>query len=330
MKARSFFAVSACCLIAAGCAGMVAQPQVPAVEIADGDKANTEAQYRAAITHYTRAIESGGLATGELAGVYVKRGRAYFDEFERDSRNDADLIASLKDFTEAHTMAPDLADALVGEGNAYQALGAYAEALTAFEAGYAVDRPQPLYSLLGIGATYRVLGDYANAMRYYDRALQIWGNSTMQIFYNRGLAFYADGKYREAVDALTRAIPRQRDYALAYVYRACALTRLHEFNLALADYDDAIRFWKQDAAHYGHTGTYGKVMERFVAERAAVSDMSKGAKPPIAEASLCQAFPSSDKKRARSRLLPRDREMKPLPQLHILPLPEFAPSGPAI
>ena len=309
---------------------MVAQPQVPGVEVAGGDKANTEAQYRSAITHYTRAIESGGLSAGELAGVHVKRGRAYFDEFELDSRNDADLIASLKDFTEAHAMAPDLADALIGEGDAYQALGAYAEALTAFEAGYAVDRPQPLSSLLGIGATYRIMGDYANAMRYYDRALQIWGNTTMQIFYHRALAFYANGKYREAVDSLTRAIPRQRDYALAYVYRACALARLHEFKLALADYDDAIKFWKEDAAHYGHTGTYRKLMDRFVAERAAVADMSKGVKSPITESSLCEAFPSSDKKRPRSRLLPRDGQMQQLPQLHILPLPEFTPSGPSI
>lgn len=330
MKVPHLF-VSALCLLLSACAGAgggagaggeagtaMPRPRSPAqMELALGEASAQRMQFRVAIEHYTRAIDAGALSPREQVVAYLGRASAYHSEAEFNGLKDADMLEALHDGVRARALAPNALGAVLIEGYAYQALGAYGEALQRFEEEYTFDQPKPFWSLLNIAATYRIMGDYDSALRYLDRALEISGDTNLPIHYHRARAFYGAGKYREAIDSIGRGIAHQPDYTFAFVVRACAYARLGDYQHSLADYDSAIGFWRQQSDTYGQTSLYPILRDRFAAERESVDDMSKGRMPKIAAASLCQ-FPSLEAKRERSPLLPPPEDAR-LPELHILP-----------
>jgi hypothetical protein len=89
----------------------------------------------------------------------------------------------------------------------------------------------------------------------------------------------------------------------------------------LVDYDAAIEFTRRLRPEFGHTLTWQQTMERFTAERAAISEISRGRQSQIALGDLCQEFPGGFKKRERSPLLPTGGATQ-LPELNILPAGE--------
>jgi tetratricopeptide (TPR) repeat protein len=329
MKRARLAILAAICFCVSGCVAMDGGRPAPSVDVADGDSMLRRFQYDRAIFLFTRALESGLLGQTELLDVHGKRAQAYYlNALVSAGDKDSDLLAALKDFSYVRTELPNSAAALNGEGTVLAGLGAYAEALASFKAAYAAEQPQPYWSLIGIGATFRLMGDYESALRYYNRLFQVAGSASgMPIFYHRGLTFFALGRYRDAIESLDAGVPQQREYAWAYVYRACSQARINEFDKAVADYDAAIEFHKRDRAQYGGAIIWQRIMDRLTAERASVSAMAKGAAGAIAVSMLCEVdYPRIEGKRERSPLLPPADANEKIPDLGILP-PGDDPAG---
>lgn len=296
----------------------------PSVDIADGDAAAARSQHGIAIDHYTRAIASGHLGASEMLEAYAKRADAYVMQSDASGGIDANLVAALEDYSRVRTAVPNFMPAAMGEAHAYQGLGAYNEALRSYKDAYELDQDRNHYwTFLGIGSTYRMAGDNETAMRYYNRVLEAVGPSGgMAVFYHRGRALFAAGKYREAIDSLSTGIPQQRGYSWAYTYRACAYARVGEYDKSLADYDAALVFMRRSEAEYGSSAFWQKSLDRLAAERASVLGLSRGSSPTIATSALCEAF---EPKKERSTLLPPSNG--PLPDLGILSGGEMGTPG---
>jgi tetratricopeptide (TPR) repeat protein len=63
--------------------------------------------------------------------------------------------------------------------------------------------------------------------------------------YNKGNALYLQEKYKEAIDAYTRAIEIETDYYTAWFNRACMYTKLGNNEQALKDLKQAIKLNKK-------------------------------------------------------------------------------------
>lgn len=307
-------------LSVAACAGTVpGDPVSPNVEIADGDAALRLSQFDTAIAHYTRAIDSGMLVSTDVYGTYFKRAMAHESRAYANGFADQDMVAALQDIAKARETAPSNAELSQAQGNAFQALGDYRDALLQFKEAFAFDGPIHLWSLIGIGSTYRIMGDYPEALRYFDKALANAGTMAgMPIFYHRAVTFFEAGRYREAVESLDIGITKQRGYEWAYAYRACAHARLGEYEKALPDYDAAIEFMRRDAAEYEHA-FWQKALERFSAEKQSVANMQTGNAVTIPASELCEKSFGDLTFRPRSKLLPMAADDDNLPELDILP-----------
>ena len=151
MNIVSFLRAPALGLLLTGCAGLGPTGSAN-VDIADGDAAFARAQHAVAIDHYTRAIDSGRLRVADVLEAYAKRADAYVMESELNGGIDGNLVAALEDYSKVRAAVPRFQPAAMGLGHAYQALGAYDEALLAFKDAYALDEDRNHFgSLMAIG-----------------------------------------------------------------------------------------------------------------------------------------------------------------------------------
>jgi len=66
------------------------------------------------------------------------------------------------------------------------------------------------------------------------------GSSDANLYSDRGLVWYAKGRYDQAIADFDRAIKIDPDFASAYIDRGIILHRKSEFNLAFAAVNQAI------------------------------------------------------------------------------------------
>ena len=290
----------ALCLAVCGCAGMPA----PDPAVVAGDTATKASQFRSAIGHYTRALDSGALEPDRVVEGYMKRANAYWQEAEFNTMADADLIAGLFDTFRVRLLAPDFVQAIDLQATLYERLGAYPEALSLYKVAYVIDQSNPFWSFINIGATYRMMGDYDNALRFYNRVFEIPGfEPGMAIYYHRALTFFFMGRYQEAIESLTEGLKYQEDYPFAYIYRACAYARIGDYSRAASDYGAGVAIWRAAEPEYGHTTVWKTTLERMAVEDSALSALSRNATAAVAPARFCEEFPSYARYRERSNLL---------------------------
>lgn len=89
--------------------------------------------------------------------------------------------------------------------------------------------------------------DYATAIINYSKAIEL---SPFEVsnYYNRGIAYYKNGKEKEAEEDFSRVIIMDPRMSSAYVYRGLCLEKLGKYNDALNDYTKALELKPNDAA----------------------------------------------------------------------------------
>ena len=161
------------------------------------------------------------------------------------------LVRALQDFRDWAALEPDSFDAQMDIAGVLSDLGAYEEALAAYEAA---DRRWPeegIRTTTRIAATYRIQGDDRKALDALDRLARERGPvGGMMFHYHRGWTLIELGRYEEAVTELSAGLAEQPDYPSAFERRACAYARLGRLPEALADFrraNELMQEYLQDA-----------------------------------------------------------------------------------
>lgn len=167
-------------------------------EIARGNDAFAQRNYTQAITNFSNALRQGGLSNNRRAYVYLRRGRAYYQNKQyqqaiADHRQavqinpqyytaywnlglDYEAVRQYGEAADAHSQAirikPDFYQAFIDRGNCFLNMREYREALKDYETALAI-RPNYAIGWNNRGVAYARLGNKAEAARSYRRALQL-------------------------------------------------------------------------------------------------------------------------------------------------------------
>ena len=277
-------------------------------ELADAKTAAGKYDVERALALYTRAIASGRLTEHLLAVAYFGRAEARDDYEVAYGVRDSEMILALRDYRKAREIEPT--PRVYGrEGSIFITLGAYDEATAAFRKALELDKPKPHWPLIGLARVERIQGNYDAAMQHLDKLLQVWGeeNASMPIFYHRALLLYLKNDDAGAVDAITKGLAYQQNYADAYRRRACAHARLRAISQAKEDIAQAIKLvhapstndvWKNAPS----AKAYFADLER---DRAVIDATAAGTASDADRATLCEdTWNYGEDLRARSPLLP--------------------------
>lgn len=138
----------------------------------------------------------------------------------------------------AVTAYKDLAEQYFIEGNNFNDLGQYADAVTSYDKAVFI-RPNNADAWLNRGIALDNLNQYADAVASYDKAIAIRPDDA-DAWNNRGIALRKFGRYADAVASYDKAIAIKPDYANAYLNRGVAQDYLGHYADAVASYDKAI------------------------------------------------------------------------------------------
>ena len=172
----------------------------------------------------------GGAYTQFYRGlVCQKRGDEATDLEEKQNA----YKKSIKDYTKAIQLNPNLAEACNNRGIVYKNKGDYGEAIKDFDRAISLN-PNDDVAYNNLGLVYIDKTDYEEAIKNFDRAISLNPNSGIA-YYNRGLAYTYRGGYEEAIADYTQAIQLKLDLGQAYSNRGEALLHLREWEKAKAD-----------------------------------------------------------------------------------------------
>ena len=312
MRASRFVAIAVAALaLSAFAAAAHAAPPVffEQSDLAKAKAAAADYRVEEAVTLFTKVIEAGNLTPQELADAYTGRAEARENYTVAYGIKDSEMILALADYQQARKIWQS-SRTLANEAGAFIILGGYAEATAAYAAAVPLEKPEPHWTLIGLARVQRIQGHYDQALKHLDDALRrIEGfGGSMPVYYHRGRVFYLAGKLTEAVDALTKGIPIQPNYAYARKYRACAYAQLGEYPKAIAEAQEAQKLFDAGApleAAWLKT-PYGQAAAKdFPADLAAIKAMSDGKDVEANRARLCtDSWNGGEQKRDRSPLLP--------------------------
>lgn len=262
-----------------------------------------------AVALYTKAIEANRLSPNLLAAAYSGRAVAREDYEVAYGIRDEEMLLALRDYQKAREIEPTR-QTYNREAWAFIALGAYDEAAAAYRKALELDQPKPHWSLIGLSRVERIQGRLEEAMRYLDRVLQVWGedNASMPIYFHRALVFFQKGDDAKVVDAITRGLAYQPDYAEAFRFRACAQARLGNFAKASEDIQQATKLAQPRTADDPWSKTpYGKsYREDLATDLARIKAMAAGNATSEDRGRLCtDTWNYGGTYRARSTLLDR-------------------------
>ena len=106
------------------------------------------------------------------------------------------------------------------------------------------------YRTIGIQAMEA--GDYEKAMEAFNNALtQVkgLGANEMDICYYKAAAQFAAGSYQDAIETYNALLESDDQNSDAYFLRGCVYLKSNESAKALADYEQAVRYAKDDAIY---------------------------------------------------------------------------------
>lgn len=184
-----------------------------------------------AIQLFTMAIDSGDLATRNLAIAYMKRGTEYAAVGEN--------VRALADYDQAQNLEPNFAAVYFNRGIVYRALGDNDRAKSDYTEALRLDS-NFAEALNNRGAVYHDLGDDERAITDYTAALRL-DPTLAPAFNNRGVANSALGKYALAIADYSEALNLQPNNADTYVNRGNLYYKLGDYRHAIADFDDGLR-----------------------------------------------------------------------------------------
>jgi tetratricopeptide (TPR) repeat protein len=113
--------------------------------------------------------------------------------------------------------------------------------------------PDLAEAYLNRGVAYDDRGEYDLAIADYEKAIEL-GLGFAEVYGNRGVAHYHNGEYDLAIADHDRAIELKPDLAEAHYNRGLAYSDKGEYDLAIADCDKAINLRPDDAVAYSNRG----------------------------------------------------------------------------
>ncbi|MBK0401116.1 tetratricopeptide repeat protein [Limibaculum sp. M0105] len=168
-------------------------------------------------------------------------------------------------FSEALSLSPGLAGALVGRAQAQEALGDQRAAMVDYSAAITAD-PNAPEAWFGRAVLLRKAGRPADAVRDLDRALALRRNWAAAHF-ERGAAYYALGRYGEAVTDFSAALSQNPDDAAALLNRGLARSAQGASG-ARSDFDRAIRIAPEWGPAYAARASWHEAEGRIEAANA--------------------------------------------------------------
>jgi tetratricopeptide (TPR) repeat protein len=188
-----------------------------------GDTCYATGDFSSAVLNYTEAIQ----LNPTQASLYKRRADARLAMGESRS-------VVIADYTQAISQDPNYAEAYYRRGSERAAIGQLPDSLVDYMRAVLLD---PKY----IPASNSQVSSYAQAIVDYSQSLQKEPELPMVYFW-RGIAQYALGKFSEAIVDLTEAIKLNIEGQEAFYFaRGLSFEGKRERAAALADYDAALR-----------------------------------------------------------------------------------------
>ena len=182
----------------------------------------------------------------------------------------------LDDFSKAISLDVNNVRRYNVRGDAYFYHGDYADSIVDYDEAIRLNPAMALY-FENKAISLRFLGQRDDAIKYYNDAVNLAPTEAGR-WAERGHAYKSWGDqaqsladYEQAIADYTKAVDLSRLGAY-FVYRAEALRAAGRFDLALADYSEAIKLDPKNAAHYVSRGNSYRSQDRY---QEAIEDYSK-------------------------------------------------------
>lgn len=158
------------------------------------------------------------------------------------------LSEAIKAFTKSIELDPQLAEAYVLRGFAYDELRDYEEAIRNYDKAIELS-PQDAQTHYHRAGDYHLLGNYQKAIEDYDKAIALDPQNS-RAYGARGL-FYAElGNHSRAIKDFDKAIALNPKYKIAYGARARIYVELGKYQQAIRDFKIAARLGYAPAQDY--------------------------------------------------------------------------------
>jgi tetratricopeptide (TPR) repeat protein len=196
-------------------------------------------QYNAALTEFNRSLATEVLSPGQRGMALGARGDVY--EFKAYVENagpgrDFFFARAAEDYAAAAELLAGDYRMLLARGNMLVKLGAYDEALTAYD--QSARRYTGGYYQIGIPVStlLRRMGRYPEALIEMDLiADRDKDELGMMYYYHRGWSLLLLERHADAIESFTAGLKTQPDWPWAYVGRACASHALNDVGQAIED-----------------------------------------------------------------------------------------------
>ena len=140
---------------------------------------------------------------------------------------------SIKHYTKAIELKPDIASTYTNRGNTYEKISDFDQAIIDHSQAIQLN-PDYAEAYNNRGIAYMKKGDLDQAIRNYNQAIQL-NPDYAEAYNNRGVAFEKKSDFDQAIQDYTKAIQLKPDYANAYLNRSGIWLRLQEWEKAKAD-----------------------------------------------------------------------------------------------
>jgi len=228
----------------------------------------------------------------KYAPAYGGRGDAYMGKKEYDH--------AIADYTEAIRLDPKYDPAYGGRGNAYMEKKEYDRAIADYTEAFRL-RPGYYYYTSNRVKAYIAKNDYDNAIGAYTEAIRFQNNPNSNYYMDRAKLYEAQKDYKSAIADYTTAIAIDRNWFI-YKNRGLAYYNDGQYRNAVEDlegYVDNIKYWKYTFEKNEAIEVYGKLSIAY-----AGIDINKSNKYLGELISLEPNNPDNYRERLR-RLLPR-------------------------
>lgn len=172
-----------------------------------------------------------GALLDPTAGGGVLR-QQYVPWLEREWQNHAEELAKRDRGIRLVDVCVDLGRQNNQQKNHTQAIEYYCRALDV--------QADCVKAYVGLGNAYQALGDHAQAIADYSEALAIGSVYDRVVYGRRGISFYHQQAWEQALLDLERAVKLNPQNCEAHLYRGMTLLKLKEVDQAIASFDRAL------------------------------------------------------------------------------------------
>ena len=160
--------------------------------------------------------------------------------------------ASIKHYTEAIRLTPNLIEAYNNRGYVYAEIGDVARAIQDFNTAIKIN-PENAIAYYNRGDIYRRKGDFDRAIQDYNTAIELNPKDAIA-YHNRGDIYAEIGDFDRAIQDFNTAIELNPNLTTAYDNRGNTYRRKGDFDQAIEDYNTAILQKPEYAKAYYNRG----------------------------------------------------------------------------